>query len=74
VILGSLTTSIMGGTVNVALPTMMTTLRAEVDQIQWVLTAFMITRTVMMPTLGWAGGLVGDRRLYLGSLSVFLAG
>ena len=74
VILGSLTTSIMGGTVNVALPTMMTTLRAEVDQIQWVLTAFMITRTVMMPTLGWAGGLVGDRRLYLGSLAVFLAG
>lgn len=74
VILGSLTTSITGGTVNVALPTMMTTLRAEVDQIQWVLTAFMITRTVMMPTLGWAGGLVGDRRLYLGSLSVFLAG
>ncbi len=74
VILGSLTTSIMGGTINVALPTMMTTLRAEVDQIQWVLTAFMITRTVMMPTLGWVGGLVGDRRLYLTSLSLFLAG
>ena len=74
VILGSLTTSVMGGTVNVALPTMMTGLRAEIDQIQWVLTAFMITRTVMMPTLGWAGGLVGNRRLYLGSLSLFLAG
>lgn len=74
VILGSLTTSIMGGTINVALPTMMTSLRAEVDQIQWVLTAFMITRTVMMPTLGWAGSLLGNRRLYLGSLSLFLVG
>ena len=50
IILGSMTTSIMGGTINVALPTMMTFLRAEVNQIQWVLTAFMITRTVMMPT------------------------
>ena len=74
IILGSMTTSIMGGTINVALPTMMTFLRAEVNQIQWVLTAFMITRTVMMPTLGWVGGLVGNRRLYLGSLALFLAG
>lgn len=74
IILGSMTTSIMGGTINVALPTMMTFLRAEVNQIQWVLTAFMITRTVMMPTLGWVGGLVGNRRLYLSSLGLFLAG
>ncbi len=74
VILGSLTTSVMGGTVNVALPTMMTSLRAEVNQIQWVLTAFMITRTVMMPTLSWAGGLLGNRRLYLSSLTLFIGG
>jgi DHA2 family multidrug resistance protein len=74
VILGSLTTSVMGGTVNVALPTMMTSLRAEVHQIQWVLTAFMITRTVIMPTLGWVGGWLGNRRLYLGCLTLFLLG
>lgn len=74
VILGSLTTSVMGGTVNVALPTMMTSLRAEVHQIQWVLTAFMITRTVIMPTLGWVGGRLGNRRLYLGCLTLFLVG
>ncbi|PON19562.1 hypothetical protein C2W62_02130 [Candidatus Entotheonella serta] len=72
IILGSLTTSVMFGSVNVALPTMMTSLRAEVNQIQWVLTAFMITRTVMMPTLGWVGGMLGNRRLYLGSLSFYL--
>ncbi len=71
-ILGSLTTSVMFGSVNIALPTMMTSLRAEVNQIQWVLTAFMITRTVMMPTLGWVGGLFGNRRLYLASLSFYL--
>lgn len=73
VILGSLTTSVMFGSVNVALPTMMTSLQAEVNQIQWVLTAFMITRTVMMPTLGWAGSLAGNRRLYLASLALYVA-
>ncbi|ETX08403.1 MAG: hypothetical protein ETSY2_05650 [Candidatus Entotheonella gemina] len=72
IILGSLTTSVMFGSVNIALPTMMTSLRAEVNQIQWILTAFMITRTVMMPTLGWVGGMLGNRRLYLGSLSFYL--
>ena len=73
IILGSLTNSIMMGSVNVALPTMMTSLRAEVTQIQWVLTAFMIARTVVMPTLGWAGGRLGNRQLYLTSLSVYIA-
>jgi DHA2 family multidrug resistance protein len=72
VILGSLTSSVMMGSVNIALPTMMTHLRADVTQIQWVLTAFMITRTVMMPTLGWAGGQLGNRQLYLTSLSVYI--
>jgi DHA2 family multidrug resistance protein len=72
VILGALTTSVMRGSLNVALPTMMTSLRAEVTQIQWVLTAFMITRTVMMPTLGWVGGMVGNRRLYLTCLTLYM--
>lgn len=73
IILGSLTSSVMMGSVNVALPTMMTSLRAEVTDIQWVLTAYMIARTVVMPTLGWAGGRLGNRQLYLISLAVFVA-
>jgi EmrB/QacA subfamily drug resistance transporter len=73
IILGSLTNSIMMGSVNVAVPTMMTSLRADVLQIQWVLTSFMIARTVVMPTLAWAGGRLGNRRLYLISLSVYVA-
>ena len=71
-ILGCVTHSVMMGSINVAVPTMMTSLRADVTQIQWVLTAFMIARTVVMPTLGWLGGLLGNRRLYLSSLLVYL--
>lgn len=72
IILGSLTHSIMMGSINIAVPTMMTSLRADVSEIQWVLTAFMIARTVVMPTLGWLGGILGNRRLYLSSLIVYL--
>lgn len=73
IILGCLTHSIMMGSVNIAVPAMMTSLRADVSQIQWVLTAFMIARTVVMPTLGWLGGVLGNRRLYLASLCLYLA-
>ena len=62
----------MMGSINIAVPTMMTSLRAEVAEIQWVLTSFMIARTVVMPTLAWLGGRLGNRRLYLTSLSVYL--
>ena len=72
-ILGCLTHSVMMGSINIAVPSMMTSLRADVTQIQWVLTSFMIARTVVMPTLSWLGGLLGNRRLYLTSLTVYLA-
>ncbi len=72
IILGCLTHSIMMGSINIAVPTMMTSLRVDVSQVQWVLTAFMIARTVVMPTLGWLGGVLGNRRLYLASLSLYL--
>src|SRR5688500_6123052 len=45
--LGILTQGLNFGTVNVALPSMMTNLRADIETIQWVITAFMITRTVV---------------------------
>jgi DHA2 family multidrug resistance protein len=72
IILGSLTNAVMMGSVNVAVPTMMTYLQADVTQIQWVLSSFMIARTVVQPTLGWIGGWVGNRRLYLGGLSLYI--
>lgn len=72
IILGSLTNAVMMGSVNVAVPAMMTHLRADVTQIQWVLTSFLIARTIVMPTLGWIGGRLGDRRLYLTSLGIYI--
>ncbi len=62
------------GTINVALPSMMTSLRADLETIQWVVTAFMIARTVIMPTVGWVAGVAGPRTFYLAGLLVFIIG
>jgi DHA2 family multidrug resistance protein len=59
--LGILTQGLNFGTLNVALPSMMTNLRADVESIQWVVTSFMITRTVVMPTIGWVAAVAGSR-------------
>jgi len=72
IILGSLANSVMTGSVNVAVPAMMAYLQADVTQIQWVLTAFLIARTIVMPTLGWIGGRLGNRRLYLTCLALYI--
>lgn len=55
---------------SVILPQIMTSLRADLDQAQWVLTAFGITQTVVMPMVGWFTSLLGPRNLYLGSLAL----
>ncbi|RMF90262.1 MAG: DHA2 family efflux MFS transporter permease subunit [Nitrospinota bacterium] len=59
---------------NVALPQIMTSLRADLDYAQWILTAFGIAQTVVMPMVGWLTSLWGHRNLYLGSLSLFCLG
>lgn len=59
---------------NVILPQLMTSLRADLDQVQWVLTGHGIAQTVVMPMVGWLTSLLGHRALYLGSLALFCGG
>jgi DHA2 family multidrug resistance protein len=54
--------------VGIAIPSMMTSLRADLDQIQWVVTISLVMQTLLMPTAGWLTGLVGRRNLFVGSL------
>lgn len=71
---GILTQGLNFGTVNVALPSMMTSLQAEIDTIQWVITAFMVTRTVVMPMVGWMAAVLGARTFYLLCLLIYIVG
>jgi EmrB/QacA subfamily drug resistance transporter len=72
--LGILTQGLNFGTLNVALPSMMTNLRADVETIQWVVTSFMVTRTVVMPTIGWVSAVAGPRTFYLLGLLIYIVG
>ena len=59
-------------TINLALPPMMTAFSFNLDQVQWVITAYMIASAVMVPTVGWLGSRLGNRNLFLGGLVIFV--
>jgi len=72
--LGTLSVALGVTAVNIAIPTIMSSLGASLDKIQWVLTGFMITRTVLIPSVGWLGERIGDRNLFILSMAIFTAG
>jgi DHA2 family multidrug resistance protein len=59
--------------VDIALPHMMSAFEVEPDDIQWVITSYMIASAVSMPVVGWLGGRVGHRNTYLLGLTLFTA-
>ena len=50
---------------NVALDHMRGTLSAAVDEITWVLTAFLVANAISVPITGWLTDLLGRKRLFL---------
>ncbi len=72
--LGTLSIGLSVTAVNIAIPTIMSSLGASLNRIQWVLTGFMITRTVLIPSVGWLGERMGDRNLFIASTTIFTAG
>ncbi len=58
--------------VNVALPHMMGSLGANMDQITWVLTSYIVAAAIMMPLTGYLVSRLGRRRLLLINIIGFL--
>ncbi len=58
--------------VSIAVPSMMTSLRADLDQIQWVITISMVMQTLLMPTSGWLSNRLGQRRLFISGLTLVI--
>lgn len=69
-----LISAIDGTSVGIAIPSMMTSLRADLDQIQWVVTTYTLIQTLLMPMAGWFTALLWCRNLFVGSLIVFNVG
>ena len=60
--------------VNIAIPTMQTTLNASVDTIEWVVTGYTLVLGIVVPLSGWLGLRVGLTRLHVISMVGFAAG
>ncbi len=60
--------------VNVSLPTMMADLGVNVDDIEWVVTGYMLAFAALMPLTGWFRDHIGHKKLYLGALGLFTLG
>ncbi len=71
VVLGTIVISFNATILNVALPKIMSNLRVDVEEIRWVITGFMITMTILMPTIGWLGERFGNKNVFLGGLALF---
>ncbi|GAB6158762.1 DHA2 family efflux MFS transporter permease subunit [Desulfotomaculum varum] len=60
--------------VNVALPRFMTLFGSSTDEIQWILTGYMLTSGVVVPITGYLGDRFGNKRMYIWSVAAFTLG
>lgn len=72
VMLSAFLVVVSGASVNVALPPIMTAFGFNLDQAQWVITAYIIAGAVLIPMVGWLGNRLGNRNLFLVSLLLFV--
>ncbi len=72
VLTASGTQTFAGNSVALAIPRLMATFGADLATAQWVTTGFLISRTLVIPLLGWLGGLLGHRNLFVASMIGFV--
>ena len=74
VMVGSIMSILDTTIVNVALATLSHELHSTIDQIQWVVTGYMLALAAVIPVTGWAARRFGAKQVYLVSLVLFTAG
>lgn len=57
----------------IALPRIMVDFGANINKIQWIITSYMLTMAIMMPSVGWLSQRIGNRGLFIVSLTIFTA-
>ena len=74
VMVGTIATILAATIVNVAFPAMMRELGVGHDTLQWVSAGFLAATTTTMLATAWLVGAFGERRTFVASLALFLAG
>jgi DHA2 family multidrug resistance protein len=59
------TNTFAGNSINLAVPRLMAHFGTDLAATQWVATSFQIARTLVVPILGWLGGMLGNRNLFV---------
>jgi DHA2 family multidrug resistance protein len=71
---GTLMGAIDSSIVNVALPQIRGAVGATIQEITWISTGFAIATVIVMPLTAFLGRLFGQKRVYMSSLVLFVAG
>jgi EmrB/QacA subfamily drug resistance transporter len=74
VVIGMLLAILDATIVNVAIPTLGHELETSISTIQWVMTGYLLAFASVIPISGWATERFGAKRVWIGSLLLFLAG
>tara|TARA_B110001454_G_C12723098_1_gene435723 strand:+ start:3866 stop:5431 length:1566 start_codon:yes stop_codon:yes gene_type:complete len=74
VMIGTMMAALDSSIVNVSIPAIMADFGASLDDIEWVVTGYMLAFAALMPLTAWFRERVGHKQLYIGSLVIFTAG
>src|ERR1700730_16249805 len=72
VMIGAVMTVLDGSIVNVSLPYMQKSFAADVDQITWVVTSYLVAVSVTIPMTGWCAVRFGRKRYFFASVLMFV--
>lgn len=74
VMLGTLMATLDQSIVNVSLPAIMADFGSSLDDIEWVVTGYMLSFATLMPLTAWFRDRVGHKALFIASLVIFVVG
>jgi EmrB/QacA subfamily drug resistance transporter len=74
VILGTFMSILDTTIVNVAIKDLSRSFNAPLPTMQWIATGYMLALATVIPLTGWAADRFGTKRLYIGSIGMFLLG
>src|ERR1035437_4470720 len=71
VMIGTLMAALDSSIVNVSLPAIMADFGSSLDEIEWIITGYMLAFATLMPLTSWFRDRVGQKSLYVAALAVF---
>jgi EmrB/QacA subfamily drug resistance transporter len=74
VMVGTLMASLDTSIVNVSIPAIMADFGSSIDDVEWVVTGYMLAFATLMPLTAWLRDRIGHKLLYSASLVVFTLG